>query len=78
VRIGVLALLCAAASASACTAYNCAASVPGGEPAIELGYVSESDAPTITLVRLYLGAARYPDRAVIELEPSDSEGHVGT
>jgi hypothetical protein len=52
--------------------------VPGGEPAIELGYVSESDAPTITLVRLYLGAARYPDRAVIELEPSDSEGHVGT
>lgn len=52
-----------------CASLNCGVVQPGGDPLIELAYVSGDDAPTMTILRLFSGAYRNRERAVLEFEP---------
>ena len=68
-RASAITALVIALAAAGCASSNCALVRPGGEPIVELGYISAGAAPTATVLRLLPGTARTPDHLVLELEP---------
>lgn len=55
---------------TSCASLRCGTVRPGGDPSFQLGYFSEGDGPTVTVLRFYWGGfLRRYDAAVIEFEP---------